>query len=127
MANLTKAEQSAASEARSSLRRKLAGDALVNGAVRKGMVALTSGVYGALHRYGVRDDIAGFPWRLGVWTLATITEALSRGAVQSTAAGISDASMAVYLERAIATDSLVAGDNNDDGVAGDNNDDGGEY
>jgi len=78
--------------------------------VRKGVVTLAAGGYGAMHRLGVKDDVKGFPWKMGVWLGATLVEALaSNPIVQNVAAGVSDATMAVYTERSIATKSLVAG------------------
>jgi hypothetical protein len=77
--------------------------------VRKAGVLTTAAIYGTLHRYNVTDAIGGFPWRLGVLTLAQLAEGMTKGNMQAIAAGIADASLAVYVERSIATDSLIAG------------------
>ncbi len=78
--------------------------------VRKSVVTLSAAGYGALHRFGIKDDVKGFPWKMGVWIGATLVEALvSSPLVQNIAAGVSDSTMAVYTERSIATKSFVAG------------------
>lgn len=78
--------------------------------VRKAGVLTTAAVYGTLNRYKISPAIGGFPWKLGVLTLAQIGEGLSKGNVQAVMAGIADATMAVYIERSIATDTLISGD-----------------
>jgi hypothetical protein len=80
-----------------------------SGLVRKATVSLAAGAMGAMKKHGMANDIKGFPWKLAVWTVATAAEALSKGMVQSIAAGISDSTMAVYVHDAVATCSLVAG------------------
>lgn len=90
-------------------RRRVHTQSLQHTIVRKAGVLTTAAVYGTLHRFKISDSIGGFPWRLGVLTLAQIGEGVSRGAVQAIMAGIADASLAVYVERSIATDTLVAG------------------
>lgn len=78
--------------------------------VRKAAVSMAAGAYGVAQRSGVKNDIKGFPWKMGVWLGATLVEALSKGMVQSFAAGVSDATMAIYMENAISTKTFVAGD-----------------
>lgn len=79
--------------------------------IRKASVSIAAGTYGTMKRLGVKDDLHGFPWKAGVWLGATVIEALSRNSmVQSFAAGFSDATMAIYLEQAIANKTLVAGE-----------------
>lgn len=81
------------------------------GLIRKASVSLAAGSLGTIKRMGVKDDLHGFPWKLGLWLGATVGEALSRGALmQAFCAGVSDATMAIYIENAIVTKSLVAGD-----------------
>ena len=64
-----------------------------------------------MKRFGVKDDVKGVPWKLPVWLAATVVEALSRSPlVQAFAAGVSDASMAIYIDQSIANKTLVAGD-----------------
>ena len=78
--------------------------------VRKAGVLTTAAVFGTLNRYKISPAIGGFPWKLGVLTLAQIGEGLSKGNVQAIMGGIADATMAVYVERSIATDTLISGD-----------------
>lgn len=79
--------------------------------IRKASVSLAAGTYGAMSRFGIKNDLHGFPWKMGVWLGATVVEALARNpVVQSFAAGVSDATMAIYIDQSIATKSLVAGE-----------------
>lgn len=79
--------------------------------IRKSAVAISAASFGALKRNGVADDLHGFPWKLGLWLGATLLEGLSRSNVLSNfAAGVSDASMAVYTANAISNKSLIAGE-----------------
>ena len=77
--------------------------------MRKAALAITAGGYGAMTRANVPNTIKGFPWKLGVWALSTLAEALTSGATQATAGALADATMAVYTHDAVAHDSLVAG------------------
>ena len=78
--------------------------------VRKSGVALTSVGLGALRKHGVSPGVKGLPWKPLAWLGLTMVEAFGKGVVQSFAAGASDATMAVYLENAIASGSMVAGE-----------------
>lgn len=79
--------------------------------IRKASVSIAAGTYGTMKRFGIKDDLHGFPWKMGVWLGATVVEALSRNQmVQSFAAGVSDATMAIYIDQAIVNKTLVAGD-----------------
>lgn len=79
--------------------------------LRKAGVSMTAAAYGAMNRYAVPNNISGFPWKLGVWLGATLVEALADSRVLTAfSAGVSDATMAVYMERAISTKTLVAGE-----------------
>jgi hypothetical protein len=85
--------------------------AFENALIRKAAVSVASGAFGVMQRNGVKNDVQGFPWKLGLWVTSTLVEALaSSQTVTNFAAGVSDATLAVYLERAIATKTLVAGD-----------------
>lgn len=79
--------------------------------IRKASVSIAAGTFGTMKRFGIKDDLHGFPWKLGVWLGATVIEALARGPlVQSFAAGVSDATMAIYIDQSIANKTLIAGD-----------------
>lgn len=79
--------------------------------LRKAGVSLTAAAYGAMNRYAVPNNINGFPWKLGVWLGATLIEALSDSKIVTAfSAGVSDATMAVYMERSISNKTLVAGE-----------------
>lgn len=80
--------------------------------VRKSAVAVTAGSFAALTRFKVRDDIAGvFPWKLGVFVLSTAIEALSDNLfLTAFAAGVSDGSLATYMDRAIVKGDVIAGE-----------------
>jgi len=88
--------------------------------VRKASVLTSAATLGTLRRMGVPVAIAGFPWKLGVSTLALLGEGMSKGNVQAVMGGIADASMAIYVERSIGNKVLVAGEGDYD------EDDGGE-
>lgn len=77
--------------------------------VRKGTVALAAGVYGAMDLYEVPKTVKGFPWKIAVWFVTTLTEAMTRGAVQQTAGGLSDSTLALYLHDAVANKTIIAG------------------
>lgn len=82
--------------------------------VRKGSGISTSALYGALNRMGIPVTIGGFPWKIGVATIALLTEGLTKGAPQAIAAGVGDATTYIYIERAISTDTIIAGHDDDD-------------
>lgn len=92
------------------LRHKAEKHMLTAALVRKGVVAVSSSLYGALDLYEVPKTIKGFPWKIGVWFAATLTEALSGGLVQQTGGGVSDTTLALYLHDAIAKKTVIAGD-----------------
>jgi hypothetical protein len=80
------------------------------GLVRKASVSLAAGAMGALKKHGTPNDIKGFPWKLALWTVSTGFELMGKGMLQAVAAGVSDSSMAIYVHDAVASGSLVAGD-----------------
>lgn len=100
-------------------RRRYASAALEGALVRKGAGAVTAATIGAMSRAGVPKTVAGFPWKVGVIAVAQLAEGLSKGNVQAAAAGVADATTAIYIMRSIVTGSIVAGEIDDD-------DDGGE-
>jgi hypothetical protein len=93
-------------------RAKLGMQRLEHALVRKAAVATSAGVMGAMRRHGVPNEIKGFPWKMGIWTVATIFEALGKGLVQSVAGGIGDSTLAIYTHNGVATGSLIAGEGN---------------
>ncbi len=102
-------------------RRRYQTKSLENTLIRKAAIVSTAALYGALNRMNVPVAIGGFPWKLGVVTLATLGEGLTKGAVQAASGGIADSTMAIYIERSISTDTLIAGD--DDPYDEDDDDD----
>jgi hypothetical protein len=84
--------------------------ALEGALLRKALVTLSAGVYGAMTRYGISPSMKGFPWKLGVWVISTVAEASTRGMLQQVAGGLADTTLAIYTHDAIAKNSLVAGD-----------------
>lgn len=81
---------------------------------RKASGVTAASVLGVMKRQGVRDDLGGFPWKVGAAALAQIGEAMTKGNTQAALAGIADAITAVYVENAIATGSIIAGGDVDD-------------
>jgi hypothetical protein len=81
------------------------------GLARKAVVSMSAAGMGALQRHGTPNDIKGFPWKLGLWTVATVVEVIAKpgGYLQAVAAGVSDSTMAVYVHDAVAKGTLVAG------------------
>lgn len=77
--------------------------------LRKASVLGTAATFGAMNRMGVPHELAGFPWKLGVATIANVGEALTGGKTQAVLAGIGDSTMAIYVERSITTGSVIAG------------------
>ena len=95
--------------------------------VRKGVGLSTAALYGTLNRMGVPIAIGGFPWKLGVGALATLAEGLTKGTTNSVMSGIADATMAIYIERSISKNTLIAGEGGEGSCGGsDDDDDGGE-
>ncbi len=78
--------------------------------VRKSVGAMSSGIYGAMNRFGVPVTIKGFPWKLGVWVGATVMEALTRGMVQAASGAVSDNTMGIYIYDAVTKGTVIAGD-----------------
>lgn len=93
--------------------------------VRKGSLLVSAAMYGTMNRMDVPISIAGFPWKLGVGALALLGEGMSKGNLQAVLGGVADSTMAIYVERSISTNNLVAGDVgwHDDGSADDDDDD----
>jgi hypothetical protein len=82
-----------------------------NALIRKAAVSVSAGAFGVMKRNAVSDEIQGFPWKLGLWVTSTLVEALSGSQVITNfAAGVSDATLAVYLKDAIQNKTLVAGE-----------------
>ena len=77
--------------------------------VRKATGITTAALFGTLARVKVQNTIGGFPWKLGVITLAQLAEGLSKGSVQAAAAGCADAATAIYVAKTIELDTLIAG------------------
>ena len=78
--------------------------------VRKAGVIGTAATFGGLNRAGVPVTIGGFPWKLAVSTVANLGEAMTGGNVQAVFAGVADATTAIYIERSISTDTVIAGE-----------------
>ena len=80
-----------------------------NTLVRKGAIVGTAAVYGTLNRLDVPVAIGNFPWKLAVSGVSLVVEGMSSGFLQATAAGISDATTAIFTERAISENTLIVG------------------
>jgi hypothetical protein len=93
--------------------------------VRKGSLLVSSAIYGTMNRMDVPVALAGFPWKLGVGAIALLGEGMSKGNLQAVLGGVADSTMAIYVERSISTNNLVAGDVGweDDGSADPDDDD----
>lgn len=89
--------------------RRVRVQSLEHALMRKASGLATAATFGALARYKVSPEVAGFPWKVAVITIAQLGEGLSRGAVQAGLGGIADAATAIYVERSIATDTLISG------------------
>ncbi len=83
--------------------------------IRKGSLVSMSALYGTLNRFGVPVTLGGFPVKIGIATVSLLVEGLSKGALQSIAAGVNDSTTAIYIERAISTGSVIAGEHEDGG------------
>jgi hypothetical protein len=101
-----------------SARRRQREATLTGALVRKSAGISTAALYGTLNRLNVPVSIGGFPWKIGVITLATLGEALSSGMMQSACAGVADATQAIYVERSISRNTLVAGNGDSGGDSG---------
>lgn len=93
----------------SNARNRAQRDSMTSTFVRKGALLTAAGVYGALNRFEVGPSIGGFPYKVGVIGICWIGEALTSGVAQAIFGGIGDGSMAIYTERAISNNTLVAG------------------
>jgi len=80
----------------------------------------TAALFGTLNRYKIPVTIGGFPWKLGLSALAMLGQAMTKGNVQAAMQGVSIATTAVYVERSISTDTLVAGGEVENGENGGN-------
>lgn len=88
--------------------------------VRKASVAVAATTYGVLTRVGVSNTIGPVPWKIGVWLLTTGVEVFSNNRfLTAIAGGFSDATAAVYVDRALHHKDWVAGlGDGDESVAG---------
>lgn len=77
--------------------------------IRKTLMALTGGGYGLARRKGLRNSVMGVPLKLGVATLATLGQVMSRGSSRRAFAAVADASIACYSENAMASGAFIAG------------------
>lgn len=82
--------------------------------VRKATIITTAAIFGALNRMEVPLTVAGIPVKLIVAPAAMLVEGLSKGYLQAGAGGIADSTLAIYIERSISTDSIIAGEDDDD-------------
>jgi hypothetical protein len=104
---LAAAQRATATNARQRMKMR----AFENALIRKAAVSVTACGYGVMKRHSVSDEIQGFPWKLGIWVGSTLVEALAASQVVTNfAAGLSDATMAVYLKDAVQNKTLIAGE-----------------
>ena len=94
-------------------RRRTTANQLERTLVRKGSVLSTAATYGVLNRVGVPVDVGGFPWKIAVEALALAGEGMTKGNIQAVFGGIADATAAVYVERSISMNTLIAGEDDD--------------
>jgi hypothetical protein len=78
--------------------------------LRKATIALTASGFGALARNSVPSEIKGVPWKLPLYLIAQVIEAVAQGPVATVAGAIADTSLSVYTANAIATKNWVAGE-----------------
>ena len=78
--------------------------------VRKGAGILTAATFGTLNRLDVSVSVGWFPWKLAVSALALAVEGTTSGKVQAAAAGVGEATNAIYIERAISENTLIVGE-----------------
>lgn len=88
--------------------------AVERAALRKAGGVLAASAWGLLNRLGVPTSIGPVPVKLPVWGLAQVIEVAAGGGVGSFFGGVADSTLAVYTERAISTDSLIAGEGDGD-------------
>jgi hypothetical protein len=84
--------------------------AIEMGLVRKACLSLGAAGLGALKKHGAPNDIKGFPWKLGLFTIASAGEVMTEGMLQTALGAIADTTLVVYTHDAVATGSLVAGE-----------------
>lgn len=108
--SISEANEALASAKATQQRTKQREHMLAAALTRKGVVALAAGTYGAMDMMGVSKTIKGFPWKIGIWFLSTLTEAVSKGLIQQSAGGVSDTTLALYLHGAIAGKTVIAGE-----------------
>lgn len=77
--------------------------------VRKGAGVLTAATFGTLNRLDVSVSVGWFPWKLAVSALALAVEGTTSGKVQAAAAGVGEATNAIYIERSISENTLIVG------------------
>jgi hypothetical protein len=77
--------------------------------LRKALVTTGAAGYGALKRHKVPNDVKGFPWKLGLWTVFTTAEVFAKGYLQTAAGALGDTTLAVYTHDAVAEGTLIAG------------------
>lgn len=78
--------------------------------LRKAVVTASAAGYGMLRRHKVPLSVKGFPWKLGVVLVANITEAFTKGGVQTAAGALGDYTLGSYTENATASGTLIAGE-----------------
>ena len=76
---------------------------------RKGAGLLTAATFGTLNRLDVSVSVGWFPWKLAVSGLALAVEASTGGKLQAAAAGVNEATTAIYVERSISENTLIVG------------------
>lgn len=112
-----------ASQRIAAMNRRFKQKSLESALVRKASLLSSAAIYGTMERMKVPVAIAGFPWKVGVASLALLGEGLSKGNVQAIMAGIADSTLAIYVSKSIGTNTLIAGF---ESVGADDADDGGE-
>jgi hypothetical protein len=78
--------------------------------VRKSVGVLAAGTMGAMKRAAVPEDVKGFPWKLGLWTVAQLAQVLLDGMPQQVAGGIADSTISIYTYNAVVKGTLIAGE-----------------
>jgi len=77
---------------------------------RKGAGMITAATYGTLNRLDVSVSVGWFPWKLAVTALALGVEATTGGKLQAAAAGVGEATNAIYIKDAITENTLIVGE-----------------
>jgi hypothetical protein len=78
--------------------------------IRKGAGILTAATFGTLNRLDVSVSVGWFPWKLAVSAIALAVEGTTSGKVQAAAAGVGEATNAIYVERSISENTLIVGE-----------------